>query len=140
MCIRDRTWSGDVVVTRPADPDPSGEPYRTATVTVQDGWRYVFEELPQSGELEDGSIVYYSYFVSEDPVQNYTTSYENNGGITGGTVTVINKADLVPGHEMPKTGGSSPALCTAGGLTALCAGLLLLLQRKKRGKEDFASS
>lgn len=45
------------------------------------------------------------------------------------------------GHELPETGGSGTTPYTIGGLLLLTgAGLLLLYNKKKRGREDFASS
>lgn len=47
---------------------------------------------------------------------------------------------IIAGPELPMTGGSGTTPYTVGGLLLTGAGLLLLYNKKKRGKEVFASS
>lgn len=134
-------WSG-LTATAPVTPDPGeSTPYRTATLSPDTGWRTVFGDLPLSEEKADGSKVYYSYYVIEHPVTNYTTSYVNNGGIGSGTITVKNTLKNEPTYELPNTGGPGTAAYTTGGLLTLGAGALLLRRRRgRRGKEASATA
>ena len=112
---------------------------KSQTISISDGWKYIFENLPLVG-TENGESVNYYYYVEEVSVPNYTTSYENNGGIQSGTITVINKADDNPEITLPETGGPGTKLYTIGGMLLMaCAGFLLMYNKKRR-KEDMASS
>lgn len=142
-------WYGTVVATEvpivsaPGDGEttPTGEFVETIKISSSDDWKYTFDNLPLTGTDTDGNTVTYYYYVQEISVPNYTTSYENNGGITSGTITVTNKAVETPGYELPKTGGPGTTLYSAGGLLLMAAaGRFLLHKRKKRRKEDSASS
>lgn len=52
-------------------------------------WKFKRIGLPATQEI-GGSTIDYTYFVEEHTVPGYTTSYTNNGGITGGTITITN--------------------------------------------------
>ena len=57
------------------------------------------------------------------------------------TITITNTPVEVPEYELPETGGIGQIPYTAGGLLLMtAAGLTLLYNHKKRGKEDPASS
>lgn len=61
------------------------------------GWSVTLGNLPAKGRKTIGNtsqIVYYKYYVVEEPVRGYTPSYENNDGITEGTIKVINTSNL----------------------------------------------
>lgn len=112
----------------------------TVSITVTDKWSYIFKDLPLSETDDNGNTVNYYYYVEEVPVSNYTTSYENNGGIQSGSITVTNKADDNPEITLPETGGPGTKLYTLGGMLLMaCAGFLLMYNKKRR-KEDMASS
>lgn len=96
-------------------------------------WTYVWDNLPLYEYDSNGNIIgYYSYYVVED-TNIYTVTYDNDGPITEGTITVTNSLDN-PSYELPKTGslGTTPYI-TAGAAMTLGAALLMY-SRKKRGK------
>lgn len=134
-------WSG-FTATVPSAPTPGeNEPpedalVRTVTISATDEWQYKFEDLPLTATAEDGSVIHYVYYVTEREVPNYTTTYENNGGITNGTIQVINRSQEFPGHRLPETGGAGTTPYTIGGVLTLCASALLLYNNKKRRKGD----
>ena len=105
-----------------------------------DNWSTTLDNLPLSVTDDDGNTVTCSYCIQEIPVPNYTTSYENNGGITSGTITVTNMAVDTPGYELPETGGPGTIWYALGGmLLIVSAGILLVYNHSKRRKEDSAS-
>lgn len=60
------------------------------------GWKVTLENLPSKGRKTINNVlqtVYYKYYVVEEPVRGYTPTYENNGGITNGTIKIINTSD-----------------------------------------------
>lgn len=116
-----------------------GEGTYELTDKSENPWEMVFKNLPEKGELS-GEEVYYTYTVVEDAVPLYTTDYDNNDGITEGTITINNRTDKKPGHELPATGGSGTHSYTMGGLLLIAAGMLLLYINKKRRKEEMVSS
>jgi len=58
----------------------------TATLNSDSSWQHVWTNLPSY----DGSGNLYHYYVVEDPVSNYDTTYDGNGA-SSGTITVKNK-------------------------------------------------
>lgn len=130
-----------------SDPDETGDndpptttedtPYRTVTLnTGEIGWSYTFEDLPLTGtDEESGSTVTYYYYVKEISVPNYTTSYDNNGGIQSGTITVTNTATDTPEYTLPETGGGGTEGYTLGGFVLTAGAALWLLCRRKRRRE-----
>ena len=138
-----------VSITEPADskPDPSPETpedYLVGTYTIgpntdAHGWRLTIDNLPKQGVDDEGNTVYYTYYIVEN-AGSYSASYDNNGGIASGTITVTNTESDTPGYVLPETGGAGTQLYTAGGaLLTAAAGILLYIQNKRR-KEGTASS
>lgn len=63
------------------------------------GWKLDIHNVPGQGIEHIGGvpqIVYYSYFVEEEPVRGYIASYENNEGITSGTIKIKNTSTETP--------------------------------------------
>ena len=50
---------------------------------------------------DEGNTVYYTYYIVENN-GNYSTKYDNNGGIASGTITVTNTESDTPGYVMPE--------------------------------------
>ncbi len=127
------------------DPKPyREEPYKLSS-DGEEKWKVKIENLPLKRPMEDGTDVYYTYYVDEVSVNganldDYVTTYENNGGVTEGTIIIKNKAKNPPRHELPQSGGRGTLPYTIGGLLLTAAGMLLMYINKKRGKEDYASS
>ncbi len=132
-------WEGFTVVSAPTpdepDPDPEFQDLLIATVTLnaKNDWREELLNLPLS-VTEGDTTCYYTYYVKEVSVPNYTTTYVNNNGITSGTITVVNKLEENPGHQLPATGGSGTRPYTIGGLLLTGAGAILLYSKRKRGR------
>lgn len=114
---------------------------QTVTLDKDNGWSYTFTNLPLTGTDESGNAVTYYYYIEEVSVPNYDTSYDNNGGIQSGTITVTNKAMDTPEYQLPETGGGGTIPYTLGGLLLMAiAGCFLLYNQSKRRKEESASS
>ena len=105
------------------------------TLNKGNNWTHTFENLPLTGKDGNGNIVTYYYYVVEDPVPNYTTSYSNNSGIQSGTITVANKATDNPEYSLPETGGPGTKLYTLGGLLLSVLSALLLYKKQKQRSE-----
>ncbi|MCF2650994.1 SpaA isopeptide-forming pilin-related protein [Anaeromassilibacillus senegalensis] len=138
----DSSGSGDgEETTDPTPTEPAGTYINTYTISNTDGWTWSKDDLPLTGTDKDNNTIYYTYYVVEHSGANYSTSYENNGGISSGTITIKNTESDTPVYELPETGGPGTTLYSAGGLLLMAAaGRLLLHKRKKRRKEDSASS
>lgn len=130
----------------PIDPDKSGDssedtpilegtPYKTITLNKDNGWKCTFTGLPLTGTDKDGNAVTYYYYIEEVSVLNYNTSYENNGGIQSGTITVTNTATDTPEYSLPETGGPGTIKYIMGGILLMLASVLLYIkQHIKEGR------
>lgn len=127
----DTSTGGDSGSSQPT----GGEKFRTYTITAADNWTLTITDLPATGTDANGNTVYYTYYVQEVNPGNYTPGYENNGGISSGTITITNRASDSPSYELPSTGGPGTTLFTTGGLALM--GIALLygyweIRKKKR--------
>lgn len=123
-----------VHITKQSDPEsarPTGTYFGTYTISKADNWTWRMTGLPVTGVDASGNTLYYTYYVVEQPVTNYTPSYSNNLGIPSGTITIKNTAVENPTITLPQTGGTGTGLYTLAGLT-LCAGAALGLMKKRR--------
>ncbi|MDY5783353.1 MAG: collagen binding domain-containing protein [Gemmiger sp.] len=138
------TKISDPETTDPDEPpsaEPAGTLYSTYTITKDGGWTWIKDDLLLTGKDEAGNTLYYTYYVVEHSGANYSTSYDNNGGIASGTITIKNTESDTPVYTLPETGGGGTTPYTVGGLALMAgAGLLLLYNHSKRRKEDLESS
>lgn len=108
----------------------------TATLTAEDGWKYVFKKLDPD----------YLYTVEESPIPGFTVSYsysypDGSSGTTGvapgGTVIITNTE--APTYELPSTGSPGGTVpYTAGGAAIALAAVLCgynSRRKRKRGEE-----
>lgn len=108
----------------------------TATLTAEDGWKYVFKKLDPD----------YLYTVEESPIPGFTVSYsysypdgssETTGVAPGGTVIITNTE--APTYELPSTGSPGGTVpYTAGGAAIALAAVLCgynSRRKRKRGEE-----
>lgn len=79
--------------------------YKTCTLTKQSDWSLTEKLLPKSIWSESGDIIgQYLYYVKETADENkYEVIYENNDGISAGTVKITNKEKRV--YKLPQSGG-----------------------------------
>lgn len=125
------TSSEEAVETTPTGGTPFGDP-----VTIRwDGisWSYTFKKLPKTITVDGNTVTCY-YYVVEKADPNYHASYQNNGGIQSGSITVINKQVIT--YELPETGGIGTQAYTLGGFTMAAGAVLWLCYRRKRRRED----
>ena len=97
----------------------------------------------QETDPNDNTIMRsYSYYIEETPIDGYTAIYSDNNaeGVTGGALTVINRAETAIG-PLPETGGrSSPQTIRIVGFSIAFLSMALFLFRmylpvyKKRRK------
>ncbi|MGN0993936.1 MAG: Cna B-type domain-containing protein [Butyricicoccus sp.] len=108
----------------------------SVTLTVGNNWSHTFTGLPLSVTDADGNTVTYTYYVEEVPVSGYDTTYENNAGITSGTITVKNRKNTTetPSYELPETGSGGTFLYTMGGAALVALSLLLATCPRRRGE------
>ena len=88
-------------------------------------------EIPDS----DGNGNTYYYYIEEDPVSGFTTSYSENNttGIQTGVITVTNKKDKTNGYVLPSTGGAGTFRFIGPGLALLSvSGIGILMRRRRR--------
>lgn len=115
--------------------------YDTYTITPDSNgfWEKVITDLPKGiPNPEDGTQgTLYQYYIKEVTVPGYTVeSYDNNEGITTGTITMTNKE--VSGYELPETGGAGTIPYTMAGWMLILLGMVYLMYRSKaRGREEF---
>jgi len=67
--------------------------------------------------------------------EGYTVSYDNNGGISYGTITVKNTGTPTVHYALPSTGGPGAVPFTAAGSAMLCVSVILILRRKRDRNE-----
>ena len=130
----EQTASGVVSAENWTEP-AGGVKIKEGTINIGSSWKTTFSDLLLMG-MNDGNVVYYSYYVVEQSGTNFElVSYENNAGITDGTITISNKVTETPVFELPATGGSGRELYTAAGaaLMAAAAWMLWLLKKRKKG-------
>ncbi len=134
-------WALTVLSTEaPPDsgPDTSDEAsktkYGTYTISHKDNWHKIIEDLPRMGVV-DGKTVYYTYYVKEVQNSNYTTEYENNGGISSGVITIKNTEIESPSYELPATGGPGILLYTFSGIALIAGALMYEIYRRRGGMQ-----
>lgn len=98
------------------------------------------DKLPTFGTGSDGTRYNYTYKVEEAPVNGYSVTYANNGGIPEGTITIYNQSTTSESYVLPETGGSGTQPYTVGGLLISAMACLLLYIQNKRRKEEGGSS
>ena len=109
-----------------------------AITNVLNTYKFTVSGLPKSGTI-DNETGEYTYFVTEETMIGYKTSYLNPSpsgdnpsqdyAINGGKI--INTPE--GGYELPQTGGIGTTLFTAlGGLMTVTAGAILTMHRRKR--------
>lgn len=134
--------SGKIIVSlkRISDIDTTPVEIESREVTYNGGqWQTTFNNLPTKGENDE----FYTYFVEEQVVAGYTTTYSNISktsenpsdiAVSSGTITITNKAQQA--YVLPETGGIGPEKVAIFGLTAsviTLVGLLVHLYRKYQG-------
>lgn len=84
-------------------PPSGGTRIGSYTISSENGWTKVIDNLPKQGIDEDGNTVYYTYYVLESNSGNYTVSYSNEDGIVSGTITVTNTEKDTPDTSVTVT-------------------------------------
>lgn len=117
--------------------DDEGILYKTCKLTAPN-WSLDEKLLPKTAYDENNNILgNYVYYVKEKAdMSKYEVTYENNGGISEGTVTITNKEKRM--YILPESGGIGTRLYVfAGVLTvfaALSAAFILHIHNKKINK------
>ena len=108
---------------------------KTYTLTADDNWRMVIENLPRSNS---DKTEYYSYKIVETTgVDGYTVTYKTESGVVGGYLVMVNTK--TPEYELPSTGSPGGTVpYTAGGAAIALAAVLCgynSRRKRKRGEE-----
>lgn len=111
------------------------KPYGTYTLTADDNWRMVIENLPRSNPER---TEYYSYKIVETTsVDGYTVTYKTESGVVDGYLVMVNTKQ--PTYELPSTGSPGGTVpYTAGGAAIALAAVLCgynSRRKRKRGEE-----
>ncbi|MEE1117013.1 Cna B-type domain-containing protein, partial [Methanosphaera sp.] len=105
-------------------------------MNAETNWKLTISDLPKSGtESIDGKemTVYYTYYVKEQSVEGYNTTYENNKGISEGTIIIQNKE--IENYSLPETGGIGTTIYVITGIFLVMGSLLYGYNLKHRRKE-----
>ena len=111
--------------------DSHDELYETKTLDKDNDWTYSWNELPVK-ETRDYTEYSYTYYVKETDNAGEFKYVLNNGGITGGTITLYNQVPVSDGFELPSTGGTGTTPFTAVGGAMALAALVCGACRKRR--------
>ncbi|HEM2724622.1 TPA: Cna B-type domain-containing protein [Streptococcus suis] len=97
------------------------------TPSGSDAWTLSLDNLPTQSKDSTGAIVYYQYYVIEDPIEGYDVSYEvtKDNAVASGDITLANKAQQA--YELPETGGLGPEKVVISGAIASLVTLIGLL-------------
>lgn len=135
----------DVIQVATAEDGTSTEStYKSGeTLSHDDDWTKTYTELPVSGTDSSGNAVTYTYYVKENAVSGYDTTYSSDKTSstkasdvtsTGGEITITNKAQKA--YVLPETGGIGPEKVAIFGLVTSMVtliGLLVHLYRRYQG-------
>ena len=104
------------------------------TLNATNNWRVSVTGLQRTGTNSDNETVYYTYYIKElTKKEGVTVTYNNNNGITSGTITVTNKKPEPKEYVLPETGGTGTYWYTMGGVL-LTAGAAFLIYKKHMQK------
>ena len=98
---------------------------RATSVSLKDGEYYTFNGLTEG----------YTYYVMEDPVKGFATSYDN--GANSDVTKYAENMGTIINHKLPKTGDNDPVglwtMMVLTGLIGLTALAVLRVRRKQEG-------
>lgn len=117
-------------------PTAEDECVGTYTLSSECGWTQTITDLP-ANEITDGVKNYYTYYVKEAEVADCETTYDNNGGIGRGLITIKNKSLIDKAYELPKSGGGGTLLYTLGGVLMILMATIygtFISRRRKEGR------
>ncbi len=136
----------DVIQVATAEDGTSTEStYKSGeTLSHDDNWTKTYTELPVSGTDSSGNAVTYTYYVKENAVSGYDTSYTNSNNAVpteeaadmaiasdSATITIRNSAQKQ--YDLPDTGGNGTQWhYIAGAVLSLLAIGLLIFKVYKR--------
>ncbi|MGN1406849.1 SpaA isopeptide-forming pilin-related protein, partial [Lactobacillus sp.] len=121
-------WTTNVLVDK-EDPQPiidqtTKTKVETVTLDAANNWQKTWSDLPH--EDENGNTYY--YYVEEESVPGYKTSYRNNNGIKYGQIDVINQ-EKNEFYHLPQSGGRGLYAFLVLGTAIVASGLAF--RRKK---------
>lgn len=129
IVIKSKGWMNSPDVTRINPQMTIDKDNKTLVDTVKlssaNNWQYVWSDLPQ--EDKDGNSLV--YFVEEEAVPGYTSSYRNNNGIKNGEITILNQAKG-DNFTLPHAGASGVWAYVAIGVSVALTGLAFSRKEK----------
>lgn len=93
-------------------------------MSSSDDWKTTIKNLPAVDEHGED----YAYYVKEDAISGYTSSYRNNGTSTG-TIHIINTKEKP--KALPSTGGHGTKLLYVLGGLLMCIGVILVMIKRR---------
>ena len=110
----------------------STEQYRSGIELNKASWVIEITDLPKCGKMNINGVetkVYYTYYVVENPVEDYDASYE----MAGSTIIIKNTSTREENYVLPETGSIGTNMFTIGGAAFMAVGLLggCLVKRKR---------
>lgn len=133
VILKQNAYTDEAMTTSVASRD-----YGTYTISAPT-WKKTIMNLPKTGtELinQEETNVYYSYSVKEIEMENYTTTYENNGGIVSGTIIVKNTSTLKD-FVLPETGGCGILPYLISGFAMMVLGLIIYKKSTNRRVGEY---
>lgn len=113
-----------------ADETTQEEFVEYAVLDATNNWQWVWDTLP----ADDGNGNTYYYYVKEiDSPPGFKVSYDNNDGVIGGVITIINQTVFI----LPETGGIGTIPYTMAGILLMVgAGLMYKKKLFRKGGRD----
>ena len=105
--------------------------YNSYVITPDTDWSLEINDLPAYEINADGSKgEEYFYYVREREIAGFEITYGNNGGISGGEITITNRKNT--SYILPETGGTGTEIYIACGIFLIFVSVTAIFIKKKK--------